>query len=253
MKTTSLWSTSVGIAILFFSALGPARGFSQTTDSLVHKSCGSLQFHLFGGFGVDYIQDLGAGSFLRLGVDGSYSHSNSSGDGNSYSTYTSIYDTSGSFSSTNPEGKSTSYSIALSGIYAKKVVAYEGAVLYCGLGPMVSFNYYNGSSSTSSSIRTESGNTEVDTYLNDGSSRAWGIGPLAIVGIKSHMVGNLSLNAEVDVSALYQRSSHSSASHSTYTYTTPSYTSSNDYGSNSSDKGWNVSLSSVRIGVILGL
>jgi hypothetical protein len=244
MKTIDSRPICLGMMMLFCTFLFPQRTLPQITDSLSRASSGSLQFQLLGGLGIYYITDWGSTSYLRVGIDGYFNHSDNSGDGNGYSTYSSTSGTPSSSTSTRqPEENSTSYDVSVSGIYALKIVEYANSILYCGPGPMVSYSNSK-LSTTSSSTRTEASSTYQDTYTNNSTGKTWGIGPLAILGLRNQLLNHVSLSAEMSLSALYQWSSHTYASTSTST---------SNNGDNSSSKGWYISLSKIRIGVIVDL
>jgi len=239
--------------MLFCTVLFPQRAFPQTADSLARTSSGSLQFQLLGGLGVNYIGDWGPASHFRVGIDATWSHADNSGDGNDYSIYSSTPgSTSSSWSTTQPEQSSTSYKISVSGVYAQEIAGYANAVLYCGAGPMVSYSYDRNSSATPQT-RIEVSGTYFTTYASSSTSKTWGIGPLAILGVKSRILDHLSLSAEVSISALYQWTSETRFTRVMYVYPPPSSGSVNDFGGNSNLKGWAVSLSGIRIGVIVNL
>jgi hypothetical protein len=80
----------------------------------------------------------------------------------------------------------------------------------------------------------------------------WGAGPIAILGVKSKLLGRIGLSAELSVNALYQFSNSSGADDTQYgTVGQPYSTGTSTTSSNS--HGWQVTLDDIRIGVILAL
>jgi hypothetical protein len=53
--------------------------FSQEADTLRNISTPSLEFQLFGGAGLFYVNDCSPFEFIRVGIDGSWNHSHQSG------------------------------------------------------------------------------------------------------------------------------------------------------------------------------
>jgi hypothetical protein len=252
MKTTILRRISFGMIMLFCTFLFPQRGFPQTPDSLFRTSGESLQFQLLGGLGIYYIGNWGTASHFRVGFDVSFSHTDNSGDGNIYSiNYSTPGSTSSSSSTNQPEQNSTSCNISLSGVYVQKVAGFANALLYGGAGPMASYSYSRNSSATGSTS-TDTYSTTFNTSANSTTTRTWGIGPLAILGVRNRILDHVSLSAEVSISALYQWTSGTALYHSLSSYS-PTSSSGYEQGSNSNLKGWDVSLSSIRIGVIVEL
>ncbi len=252
MKTTILRPICVGMIALLCASLLPQRTFPQTPDSLSRRSGEWLQFQLLGGLGIYYIGNWGRASNFRVGIDASFSHTDNSGDGNSYSIYSSTSGSASSSSNVNqPEQKGTSYRVDISGLYAQDIAGYANSTLYCGAGPMTSYSYDRNSRSTPY-VRTDPYGTTRETAANSDKSTTWGIGALAILGVKSQLLAHVSLSAEVSISALYQWTSQTSSSSYTSDYPAAGQSVSTG-GSNSHSAGWSVSLNKIRIGLLIAL
>lgn len=247
MKTIDARPIRLGMAVLCAMLLFSQSSFPQSSDTLTGASSGSLQFQLIGGLGAYYIGSWEPTSYCRIGADVSLSHASASGDGDSYNSYPG----GGSTTLNSPDQQSTSYGISISGVYLRRIARYANASLYGGAGPMVSYSFRR-SSNTSTAETIQASTTTVETYSNDDTQKTWGIGPLVLVGVKNRLVDHVSLSAEMSLSALYQWKASSYGSLQTSNYS-PSYTTSSSNGSNSHLKGWDISLSGIRIGVILEL
>jgi hypothetical protein len=252
MKTTQSRPICLGMMMLFCTFLLPQQTFPQITDSLSQASSGSLQFQLLGGLGIYYLSDCSSTTYFRVGIDGYFNHSDNSGDGTGYSTYSSTSGTTNSYTiTTQPEENSTSYEVSVSGVYALRIVEYANTNLYCGAGPIASYSHSK-SSTTSSSTSTDDTGTTMESQTNNNTGKTWGVGPLAILGLRNRLLDHVSLSAEISVSALYQWTSRTYNSRYTST-SSPAITSASNYGNTSSSKGWYISLSNIRIGVIVDL
>jgi len=104
---------------------------------------------------------------------------------------------------------------------------------------------YAGASTTvsMSDIATQS----TGSNANETKRRTWDVGPLGVLHVRSHLTDQIALSAEITVSAVHQWVSE--------TYISSSTSSSQDYvgGGSLHMKGWVVSLSGIRIGVIVDL
>lgn len=245
MRTIELHRYSCTCALLLLSLIIEPKAHAQFADSLSsHQSTGgALQFQLIGGIGVYYIGEWSSSSSYRVGADASFNHTNSSGTNESNSNYTGL---SPSSSSSNPDQTSTSYQISVSGLCINKLAEFAHTSLYCGAGPMVSYSH-NTYSNTSTSTSSGSFGTDSHSDVQENRSTIWGLGPIGIMGIRSQLLQHVNLSAEMGISAIYQWTSQSSSSTSLTT----------DFSSSSSTKstlkGWSISLSDIRIGVIIVL
>jgi hypothetical protein len=230
---------------------------SQSADTVSSHPGGApaLQFHLVGGFGVYYLGNWSANSYYRIGADASLSFSHTSGNDDENSTSSSTSGTSTSSDAQRytdlPGNKYLSYQVAASGLYVRPIVEYASTTLYVGGGPSVLYSRYAYSnSSTSTRIDT----TSTSTGMSNGEShgKTCGIGPLALCGLKTRLISHVCLTAEVSLTAMYEWTwtSTSNSSHST---NTSSATSDYTESISSFSKGWSISLSSIRLGVIIEL
>ena len=238
-KSYSFGCLSV-FAILLLMSLHSQQLLSQTRDSLSGSGGGALQFQLIGNLGMYYLVHVGSSSYLRVGVNGSYDHTDNSGDGNNY------YFPSSS-SQTKPSEKSTSYSVALSGVFALKIAGFANSALYCGLGPLTSYSVDNSYSTLSYSYTSDVSNLAY-TQVHSSANKVWGVGPLGILAVRTHLFGSVGLTAEVDLSAQYQWTSGTSNDHYERVDPTSGSESSNG-GTNQHLAGWKVEISSIIIGV----
>jgi hypothetical protein len=247
MKAISL-SILLTLAIL----IGPGKSFSQATDSTTSFTFGNaLQFQLIGGVGLDYIAGLSLSSCFRIGADLSLNHTDRSGSQSSSEIYS--YPPSSPSTdtiSTSPDQTSNTYAITLSGLYIQKLAQYRNTILYFGAGPEVAYSWGR-SSDNEPGRRTSQGTIETQETSTESTNKTTGIGPVAILGVGSRIVDQVSVTAEIGLSALYEWSSTSSAT--SYSYTQPSYQYSDTFNSSSHTTGWTISLANVRIGILVGL
>ena len=239
------------IGCLMLTALAPGKTAAQIADSLGNPSCSALQFHLIGDVGVFYLANFGPGSFLRVGVDGSWGHSDKSGEREDiYTSLPSTGSPSTDYNVQNPEDKNTSYTVDISGVYALNLVGFANSSLYAGAGPMVSYSYGSGSSTTSYVNGTLDHYREASTTSS--TTKTWGLGPVAIVGVRCQIIRQVALTAEVSASAMHEWTSYTHLWYfeSQYTGQNPSagIDSENDHTT-----GWRASLNSIIIGVVVAL
>ena len=227
---------------------------SQTTDTTSSTSCGAVQFQLVGGLGVYFLGEYDKVCHYRIGVDLNYSHSDQSGDGSGYDIYSSSSSSSGSSLKSQPDQKSTSYQITLSGLFIQQLIEYKHALLYCGVGPMASYAWdtrSNKSQLTQTNIPSLS--TTSSTNVQGSSSKTSGIGPLAIVGVRSQLLEHVGLSAEIAVSAVYQWTTLSDLYSDSSVYSPSMSTNSTKEGSVAHTHGWPVGVSGIRVGLIMEL
>ena len=228
---------------------------SQVTDSLTHSSVsqGGIQFQLIGGLGLYYIGDWSPVSHFRIGADFSLNHSNQSGSSTGYDIYSNTPPTQQSAQNTTnqPEQTTNSYLISLSALYLQNIVEYKHASIYCGIGPMISYSWYRG---VDKSTNSQYAPYDSNTYINNGenTNKTSAIGPLAIVGIRSKLLDHISLSAEIGLSALYQWTMESD-SYVTTNISPGPYVQTSNNGSVSHLNGWTISLTDIRIGLIIEL
>lgn len=249
-------ATCLAILALLIVTFTAQRTFSQTTDSssTSSTSCGALQIQSVGGWGVYYIGDLSRSSFFRVGADLALNHSTYSGTMSDHFLYTSSSSSPSSDTMTEQPSETTnSYGVALSALYIQKLAEYKSTFLYCGVGPMFTYSWEKGTDSYPYT-QTSEGMTTTSEYTENFTDRTSGIGPIAILGIRSGLVDHIGISAEVGLSAIYQWNTVTESSLSTTTSTGAiPYTSSENDNSNYHLNGWVVSLTSVRIGVVVGL
>jgi hypothetical protein len=107
-------------------------------------------------------------------------------------------------------------------------------------------------STTSSVENNELGTQTTHLNANESAQKTWGAGPIAVLHVRSYLLGHVALTAEINVTASYQWISEFDASASSAVNSPPAssvYAS----GSSSHTKGWEISMSSVRIGFIVNL
>ncbi len=242
-----------GILLLCFAILNSRDAFSQAKDSLSSSSTsdGALQFQLIGGLGVYYIGECGTYSHFRIGADLSLNHSDQSGSGTSY-YYNTPSSTSSSTTVSQPEQSSTSYQFSLSALYLQKLVEYRHASMYCGIGPSVNYSW-NRSTNKSPSTETSGGTVIYSSTDSYGSTeKTSGIGPLVILGVRSRLVEHVGLSAEIGVSAVYWWNTQTYFSNSTSSGTSSDVSTANT-SSTSRLTGWAISLTGIRVGLIVEL
>jgi hypothetical protein len=246
MKATSYHSRLIVWGVIVLTVLIQSQVFTQPieSDSTRQSIAGGFQFQLIGGLGLYYFCDSRTSSSFKVGFDASINHSNSSGnlktlDGDIASQVS----TSG-----NPEKASSSDQISASALYVYYIAEYAHTFLYCGLGPMASYSYEKGLDNWTSS----SPGVSTFTNANENVSTVWGVGPVGMIGIRSRIIEHVSLSAEMSFSALHQWTSQSSSLTYTATYTAGG-TYKTVHTSESTLKGWSISISSIRVGIILVL
>jgi hypothetical protein len=247
-------ATCLAIFTMLIVTFGAQRAFSQTIDSssAQSNSRGTLQIQSLGGWGIYYIGDLSQWSYFRVGADLSFNHSTQSGSLNSYSLSTTSLSSLGSDTlSEQPDETANSYQIDLSALYIQKLAQYKSIFLYCGAGPMFTYSW---GKATASFPYTETSQGTSTTYQeNDASSsKTTGIGPVAILGVRSQLVDRIGISAEIGLSAIYQWNSASDLYTTTFSGP-PTNTGTENQSESEHLKGWNISLSTVRIGVTVAL
>ncbi len=246
------------VGLLFALVLASSQHLSaQSADSSQQSGFPALQFQLFGGFGVNFLGQCGSSSFFRIGADVSLNLSNSSGtSGESYTSYSTSGTSSTSQSPTtsgNPEYHSTSYQITLTALYVRSIVSYAHTSLYVGGGLAIQHSK-SWFSSSSSYATVDTTTLTTGSSENTDNSKSIGVGPVALCGVKTHLLTHLMVSAEVSLTAMHQWSwSTSSFSYSSSAGGSSPSSSGYRSTSNSNDKAWTLSLSNIRIGVILEL
>lgn len=254
MKTAFSHTIHITIVLLFSTMLNLQKVHAQTTDSLIRSSSfnSALQFQLIGGIGVYYIGDWSSVSGFRIGADVSLNHANQSGSNNGYdiSIYTPPSPSSVQENTSQPEQTSNSYQISLSGLYLQQLAEYKQTLVYCGIGPEMTYHWDR---STSKYPETyTSSDTSSSTNSQENTNKISGIGPLAILGVRSRLLDRVSLSAEIELSAIYQWTVQTNSYISTTTsppYAVVTYKS----GSISDLNGWSISLNAIRVGLIIEL
>lgn len=256
MKTKSSHSIYLGVTLLLSVLLYPQRVYPQISDSLTNPSTsnGAIQFQLIGSIGIYYIGDWSPASHVRLGADVLFNHSDQSGSNNGYSINTSTPPPSSSSSSntSEPDKTSNSYQISLSALYLQKLAEYKHTSMYFGFGPMASYSWSRYTNKYKYSFTYSYNNTTTSTNNDENTSKTLAIGPMAIIGIRSQLLDHVGLSAEIGLSAVYQWSTQSYSYSSTYDSPYPNSSTSNQ-GSVSHLKGWAISISAIRIGLIIDL
>jgi len=253
MKKTCSHTIHITIVLLLSTMLALQKAHPQTTDSLIHSSSfnSALQFQLIGGIGVYYIGDWSSVSGFRIGANVSLNHSNQSGSNNGYdiSIYT-LPPSSAQENTSQPEQTSNSYQISLSGLYLQKLAEYKQTLIYCGIGPEITYHWDR---STSKYLETYTSNdTTSSTNSQENTNKTSGIGPLAILGVRSRLLDRVSLSAEIELSAIYQWTVQTNSYISTTTY--PAYDVVTYKSGGISDlNGWSISLNAIRVGLIIEL
>ena len=244
----------LAILALLVGMFGAQGTFSQTRDSssASSASCGALQFQLIGGAGINYIGKLSRSSFFRIGADLSLNHVNQSGNESSSFSYTSSSSPASSDSTIESSNQTmNSYNVSLSALYVQELAEYKSAFLYCGVGPMLTYSWSK-STDNHPVVETSGGITTFYTNTSSSTGKTSGIGPTAIIGVRSNLVNHVGVSAEIGFSAIYQWNTQSNLNISRST-SPPWYSASENVSNVSHMNGWNVSLSSVRIGVVFDL
>ena len=253
MKTNPSKIKYCAIILLLFTVLYSQVTLSQKADTLLSACApdGAVQFQLIGGLGVYYLGNYGNVCHYRIGADINYNHSDQSGSGTSYSIYSStpLSSSSGSSNTSQPDRNSTSYQISLSGLYLQQLAQYKYVFLYCGVGPMASYSW---NTYADNSTQSFGGSASSSTNNYGSSSKASGIGTLAIIGFESRLLEHVGLSAEIGVSAFYQWTTQSNSTYSTSSSSSGT-TNTNEYGNVTHLGGWSVSVSSIRIGLVMEL
>ena len=256
MKTTCSRTIHITIVLLLSTMLSLQTAHPQTTDSLIHASSsnGAMQFQLIGGIGVYYIGDWTPASQFRIGTDVSFNHSNQSGSNNGYTIYSYTPPSSSSVQENirQPDQTYNSYQTSLSGLYLHNLAEYKHTFIYCGVGPMITYSW-----NRSTSINPETYVSNYTSSNNDNSestNKRSGVGPLAIIGVRSRLLNHVSLSAELELSAVYQWTMQTSSdiytsSNSSFSPPTNTDTSSDITHLN----GWAISLNAIRVGLIIEL
>ena len=252
MKTVRAHSVSIAFLIIFLNSAVDSKAISQTNDSLstYQSSSAALQFQLIGGLGVYYLAECSSFGNLRIGADASFNHTGSSGSSQSNTTYlggTPVY----SSQSGSPDQSTTSYQVSLSGLYLHRLVAYEHATLYFGAGLVasISHNKYTNNLTSTSSTSYGAQSSSINEYVSK--TTTWGAGALGIVGIRTQVYQQISLCAEIGFSALHNWTSEITTS-TTRQNEPPPFDFTNS--TTTSDlKGWSLSLSNIRIGLIIAV
>ena len=222
--------------------------YSQTGDSssTSMQPGGAIQFQLIGGTGLDYIGYLNQSSSFRVGIDFSFNHSTQSGNQSSYYSYSPTQPPASSGDTTISENDlaTNSYSLTLSGLYIQNLTEYGNAFLYCGVGPMLVFSLQRNAWTNQSS-------TNLNWNNSESSSKTSGLGPIAILGARGKLCGQIEISGEIGVSATYQWNTFSSFSNSGAIDLLN--TSLNSSSSISHLNGWVFSFTHIRVGVIVDL
>ena len=93
---------------------------------------------------------------------------------------------------------------------------------------------------------------EIERDISESANKTWSLGPYVMLGVRSVLVDRVSVSAEMGFSALYQWTTWSNSSLTTNTYTSPyGSTTTNNNGSVSHLEGWNLTLATVRIGLVI--
>ena len=251
MKTAFNKIINLATPLLLITTLNWQIARSQPTDSTSHisTSIGTIQFQLLGGLGLYYIGNCSSVSHYRIGADFYINHSHQSGGGVSYNINTAIGAQSPQYYTSIPDEISNSYQISLSTLYLQQIVEYKHTSIYCGVGPVISYNWDRSNDKTTDYQATPS-NTAI--YDNENTTKTSGIGPLIIIGLKSRVLDHISLTAEIGLSALYQWTMNSYSYNSTY-YGPGSYSSASTAGNIAHLNGWEISLTDIRIGLAIEL
>ena len=250
MNRFRLYSTPTLLTVIMLISLIALEARAQTADtsSALITHGGALQFQLLRNFGVYYFGHWGSSSYFRIGADASFLNSNTSGTTQSNDAYSG---SSGSSSTGKPERATSSFGINVSALWIQTIAEYARSSLYFGAGPMLSYGGYGqNSSSTETNVSYPPGNSTVSTY--DDKSRSWGAGPLALLGVRAHIVGPVNVTAEMSVYAIYESTTTSNVSTSKSTdFSSFSYVS--VHTGSSDTHGWEIALNSIAIGVVIDL
>jgi hypothetical protein len=253
MKALFFRKVAIGIILTLFIVLGQQKVYAQSVDSLTRSkpSQAALQFQLVGDLGIYYLGNFDSNSHFRIGADFSLNHSSQSGNENGYSieTYPPPSQTSTETTITKPDQTSNSYQISLSAVYLQELVEYKHSSLYAGIGPMISYSW-NRSVNNSSNSQFYTYDTSIYTSNYENTTRTSGIGPFALIGIKSRLLDHISLSAEIGLSALYQWTTQTNSD--VTIYSPPSTQRYND-GNISNLSGWTIAITNIRIGAVIDL
>ncbi len=257
MKTILVQKIYLAFVVLCAIALSSQQTFSQTENSVGAadslSSTGALQFQLLGGVGLYYISDDGPTSHSRIGADVYLKHSDQSGSGDSYSTssYTPPSSSDRQGYTNQPEQISDSYGISLSVVYLRNSAKHNS--LYVGAGPLAAYSWDREINNYLSTPAPGTSSSSSSNTSRENTNKTLGIGAIGIFGVRSRVFSHVSLSAEIGLSALYQWTTETISYTSAFTYPSNANTTTYNDGSTTHLKGWAVSLSSIRIGVIIEL
>ena len=248
----SLSPSWILIAVLSTVLILPSSwAISQEEDSTASSvvSGPALQFQILQGVGASYLFSGSQSGHFRIGVDAYLDFSDESGNGDYYNHSTSKPSgTASTGASIVDQGQeATYYKVSASLIYLANIVSYGNSRIYVGIGPMASFRHEQYAATSTTVDMREIAAQSTSSNANETKRRTWDVGPLGVLHVRSHLTGQLALSAEITVSVAHQWVSES--------YISTSTSSSQDYVSGGSlhMKGWVVSLSGIRIGIIVGL
>ena len=247
MKT----SARVLIMFMFLSISATSLVLPQTTEDKKEekKSCfKALQVGFLNEKALYYHNAVNEKFSLKSGVSVYWNYDEKK-EGDGYNNYQESYGPEERSVKMKVKTFSSSYGIVFSSQLLYRFTDYEYVQLYVAFGP--SFSY--------SLLKTTSGSSEnTDSTFNKFSSESkntvLGIGPSVSFIIKSHLYGNLSLVSEYNFSAYYtwndETRNSSSGSNQAYNLNQQSYY---NYQYHQETKGWEMSLSDVRIGLLIEL
>ena len=137
----------------------------------------------------------------------------------------------------------------MSGLWVSTIAEYSRVSMYAGAGPAGAYSYSkNSGGSNQNTTYTGGGSTVVNSYVSTTST--WGLGPVALIGIRARVFNPVSLTAEMTFSALYEWTTMANTSTDSnagsYPYVTVD-------GGESNSKGWSLDLRSIQIGVLVEL
>ncbi|MDP3149128.1 MAG: hypothetical protein Q8N83_08360, partial [Ignavibacteria bacterium] len=144
---------------------------------------------------------------------------------------------------------SSSYGIVFSSQLLYRFTDYEYVQIYVAFGPSLSYSFSKNSSGSS-----ENTDSTFSKYNTETKNTVFGIGPSVSFIIKNHLYGNLSLVSEYNLSAYYTWNNNTynygSSSNDDYNLSQHNYYNNQNH---QETKGWKMSLSDVRIGLLIEL
>ena len=247
MKTSS----RVFVMFMFLSISVTSLLLPQTTEDKKEEkksSSKALQIGFLNEKALYYHNELTDKLALKSGVS-VYLNYDEKKDGDGYTNHKYSHGSTEQTKFTMVESFSSSRGVVLSSLLLYRFTDYEYAQLYFACGPTFSYTL-----AKSSSGYSENTDTTISNSSSESKSTTVGIGPSFSFIIKSHIYANISLISEYNLSAYYtwnkELYNSDSKSNSAYDLTNYNYYSTQYHVET---KGWKITLSDVRIGLLIAL